>query len=127
MSDEKRNAHKEWVEKYKFRPGEERAKICGSLGGIKAKEERLKRKSLKEAFNAILESKDESGVSGVEKIALSAFHRACDGDPQAIKLFAQIVGEYSEKVEIAPSPELPQLTVQDLEELKTLVKDNEEK
>ena len=118
---DKSKDEKKSFEDYQFKKGEARTYECAYKGAMSAKETRDRRKTMREALNMILEHKDKEGVSGVERLALSAYNRACEGDPQAIKLIAQLIGEFSEKVEVAQTDNLPPLSMQDIEELKKLV------
>lgn len=75
----------------------EEAAKNGRKGGLKAGENRRRRKAFAEAFNTLLEREftDHNGnhMQGVEAIAAKVFRQAMDGDMKAVQFLRDTVGE----------------------------------
>lgn len=83
----------------------EAAVINGRKGGLKAGENRRRRKAFAEAFNTLLEQQftDRNGkqLQGVEALAAKTFQEAMDGDMRAVQFIRDTVGEMPvQKVEV---------------------------
>lgn len=87
----------------RFQKGEEQAEI-GRKGGQASGEARRQKKSLKNALLALLEmqhrSKGGEVKTGYEVMAVALFNKAMKGDTKALKLMAELVDEYKQKMEI---------------------------
>lgn len=87
----------------RFTKGEEQAEIARK-GGRASAEARRQKKSLKNALLALLEmqhrSKGGEVKTGYEVMAVTLFNKAMKGDTKALKLMAELVDEYRQKVEV---------------------------
>lgn len=87
----------------RFKPGPEQAEIA-RLGGIASKAKEAEKKSLRSAFQTLLTgmytNKKGELASGYDLVALGLFKRAQAGDPQAVKLLAEIIDELHGGVDI---------------------------
>lgn len=87
----------------RFVAGEQQAEIArkGQAASTQAKKQK---KSLKNALLALLEmqhrSKGGEVKTGYEVMAVALFNKAMKGDTKALKLMAELVDEYKQKMEI---------------------------
>lgn len=86
-----------------FKSGQE-AEEFGRKGGQASGASRREKKSLKNALKALLEmdhtNKQGEKKSGYEVIAIGLYNKAMKGDTKAVKLMAELVEEYKQKMEI---------------------------
>lgn len=87
----------------RFQAGAEQGEIARK-GGRASAEARRQKKSLKNALLALLEmqhrSKGGEVKTGYEVMAVTLFNKAMKGDTKALKLMAELVDEYRQKVEV---------------------------
>lgn len=87
----------------RFQAGAEQGEIARK-GGRASAEARRQKKSLKNALLALLEmqhrSKGGEVKTGYEVMAVTLFNKALKGDTKALKLMAELVDEYRQKVEV---------------------------
>lgn len=87
----------------RFVSNEEQTEIARK-GGRASAEARRQKKSLKNALLALLEmqhrSKGGEVKTGYEVMAVTLFNKAMKGDTKALKLMAELVDEYRQKVEV---------------------------
>lgn len=87
----------------RFQAGAEQGEIARK-GGQASGEARRQKKSLKNALLALLEmqhrSKGGEVKTGYEVMAVTLFNKAMKGDTKALKLMAELVDEYRQKVEV---------------------------
>lgn len=87
----------------RFQAGAEQGEIARK-GGQASGEARRQKKSLKNALLALLEmqhrSKGGEVKTGYEVMAVALFNKAMKGDTKALKLMAELVDEYKQKMEI---------------------------
>lgn len=100
---------------FQFKSGQEAAEN-GRRGGIASGEAKREKGRLRSALEALLE-KDYSTTkgdiyTGAELIAVGLFNRAKSGDPRAVKLFAEIVDEYKQSVEVTSDGQAVNIVVQ---------------
>lgn len=69
---------------------EAEAKEKGRRGGIASGKSRRQKKTLREALLILLEKEDRDGASGSEKVAVSLFEKAIEGDTRAASLLHDI-------------------------------------
>ena len=85
-------------------------------GGIACAEKRRRVKSLREALDILLnkEFKDEAGETkfGYELVGVGLFEKAKDGDPRAVKLLSELMGEYMLKADITSAGKSLNVSVQ---------------
>ena len=87
----------------RFQAGAEQGEIARK-GGQASGEARRQKKSLKNALLALLEmqhrSKGGEVKTGYEVMAVTLFNKAMKGDTKTLKLMAELVDEYRQKVEV---------------------------
>ena len=87
----------------RFQAGAEQGEIARK-GGRASVQSRREKKSLKNALKALLEmdhtNKQGEKKSGYEVIAIGLYNKAMKGDTKAVKLMAELVEEYKQKMEI---------------------------
>lgn len=87
----------------RFQAGQEAAEF-GRKGGKASQHTQRQKKSLKNALLALLEmqhrSKGGEVKTGYEVMAVALFNKAMKGDTKALKLMAELVDEYKQKMEI---------------------------
>lgn len=105
--------------------GERQTEIArkGQAASTQAKKEK---KSLKNALQALLEmdhrSKSGEVKSGYEVIAIGLYNKAMKGDTKAVKLMAELVEEYRQKVDLSSGGQPFELkVVQTTEDIKDKV------
>lgn len=90
-------------ESTQFKSGEQ-AEAAGRKGGIASGESRRRTKSLKEALKILAEqehtSKSGEVRQGFEVLAMGLFNKAMKGNPLAWKLYAEMMGEYKQSVDL---------------------------
>ena len=109
----------------RFTKGEEQAEIARK-GGRASVQSRREKKSLKNALKALLEmdhrSKSGEVKSGYEVIAIGLYNKAMKGDTKAVKLMAELVEEYRQKVDLSSGGQPFELkVVQTSEDIKDKV------
>lgn len=109
----------------RFVAGERQTEIArkGQAASTQAKKEK---KSLKKALQALLEmdhrSKSGEVKSGYEVIAIGLYNKAMKGDTKAVKLMAELVEEYRQKVDLSSGGQPFELkVVQTSEDIKDKV------
>lgn len=103
-----------------------RAAEMGRKGQAAAVQSRKEKKSLKKALQALLEmdhrSKSGEVKSGYEVIAIGLYNKAMKGDTKAVKLMAELVEEYRQKVDLSSGGQPFELkVVQTSEDIKDKV------
>lgn len=87
----------------RFKAGAEQGEIA-RRGGYASQKAQREKKSLKNALKALLEmehtNKQGEKKSGYEVIAIGLYNKAMKGDTKAVKLMAELVEEYKQKMEI---------------------------
>ena len=109
----------------RFKAGAEQGEIARK-GGKASVEARRQKKSLKKALQALLEmdhrSKSGEVKSGYEVIAIGLYNKAMKGDTKAVKLMAELVEEYRQKVDLSSGGQPFELkVVQTSEDIKDKV------
>lgn len=74
------------------RTTEEQREIA-QKGGIASGEARKEKKLLKESILALLELKDDTGLTNQEKLIKALFEKACKGDVQAFNSLRDTAGQ----------------------------------
>lgn len=85
----------------------------GRKGGIASGESKREKKSLKSALLALLEAehkaKDEEGKeikrTGWEEVTIGLYKKAIGGDPKAMKLLSELIGEYKLRTDVTSGGE----------------------
>ena len=95
-------------------------------GGKASVQSRREKKSLKNALKALLEmdhtNKQGEKKSGYEVIAIGLYNKAMKGDTKAVKLMAELVEEYRQKVDLSSGGQPFELkVVQTSEDIKDRV------
>ena len=108
-----------------FKSGQ-KAEESGRKGGVASGESKRQKKSLKNALQALLEmdhrSKSGEVKSGYEVIAIGLYNKAMKGDTKAVKLMAELVEEYRQKVDLSSGGQPFELkVVQTSEDIKDKV------
>lgn len=100
----------------RFKANAEQTEIA-KRGGIASGEARRRVRSLKEALDILLnkEFKDENGEMkyGYELVGVGLFEKAKEGDPRAVKLLSELMGEYMLKADITSAGKSLNVCVQD--------------
>ena len=109
----------------RFVSNEEQTEIARK-GGQASGEARRQKKSIKKALQALLEMdhRRKSGEvkSGYEVIAIGLYNKAMKGDTKAVKLMAELVEEYRQKVDLSSGGQPFELkVVQTSEDIKDKV------
>ena len=93
------------IEKHKFKKDQsrEKAAINGRKGGIASGYSKRYKRTLKMALigqlNEEVELKGEK-IQRIDKVTNGLLTRAESGDPNAVKLVAELIGEYRQNIEI---------------------------
>lgn len=119
--------------KYTSDQNREEASKNGKKGGVASGKARREKRSLKEALLGLLndtyQNKKGETASGYEIMMLGLFKRAQDGDPKAVKLVAELIGEYKQSVDVTGTITAPEIVVSNpatAEKLKNILKKGSE-
>ena len=109
----------------RFKAGAEQGEIA-RRGGYASQKAQREKKSLKNALKALLEmdhtNKQGEKKSGYEVIAIGLYNKAMKGDTKAVKLMAELVEEYRQKVDLSSGGQPFELkVVQTSEDIKDRV------
>ena len=109
----------------RFKAGAEQGEIA-RRGGYASQKAQREKKSLKNALKALLEmdhtNKQGEKKSGYEVIAIGLYNKAMKGDTKAVKLMAELVEEYRQKVDLSSGGQPFELkVVQTSEDIKDKV------
>lgn len=90
------------VKPYDFTSDQDRE--AASRAGKKGAEVKKQRKNLVTALRTLMEqeftNKQGEKASGYEVVAMGFFKKLKDGDPKAVKLMAELLGEYKQNIEV---------------------------
>ena len=107
-----------------FKKNDRKASECGKKGGVASGEAKRRRKSMREAFEEILNMRivNQSGEesTGLEELVMAQYNKALTGDTKAFETIRDLVGEKPVE-KIIMSNITPEITA----EVESLVKEIE--